>query len=71
MAHRKVIVPYQLYTASFFFLNNNNKKISGFKKNKWYGPGLKNPSSNARGMGSIPGWETKIPHATRQLGPNY
>ena len=54
----------------FFFLTT--KKITlGLKKNKWYGPGVKNLSSNARDMGSIPGWETKIPHATRQLGPNY
>ena len=30
MAHRKVRIPYQLYTA--FFFNNNNKKTSGFKK---------------------------------------
>ena len=27
----------------------------------------KNPPSNAGEMGSIPGWGTKIPHASRQL----
>ncbi|TEA35916.1 hypothetical protein DBR06_SOUSAS810017, partial [Sousa chinensis] len=31
------------------------------------GPVLKNPSSNAGDTGSIPGWGTKIPHATGQL----
>ena len=30
---------------------------------------VKNPSSNARGEGLIPGWGTKIPHATGQLSP--
>ena len=28
------------------------------------GPAVKNPPWNARDVGSIPGWETKIPHAT-------
>ena len=31
------------------------------------GPGVKNPPSNAGDTGSIPGQETKIPHATGQL----
>ena len=28
---------------------------------------VKNPPANAGDMGSIPGWETKIPHAMGQL----
>ena len=31
------------------------------------GPVVKNPPSNAGDTGSIPGWGTKIPHATGQL----
>ena len=31
------------------------------------GPMVKNPPSNAEDVGSIPGWGTKIPHATGQL----
>ena len=31
------------------------------------GPMVKNPSSDAQDVGSIPGWGTKIPHATGQL----
>ena len=30
---------------------------------------VKNLPSNAGDMGSIPGWGTKIPHATGQLNP--
>ena len=33
------------------------------------GPVVKNPPSNARDMGSIPGWGTKITHAMGQLRP--
>ena len=33
------------------------------------GPGVKNPSSNAEDIGSIPGQGTKIPYATVQLNP--
>ena len=33
------------------------------------GPMVKNPPSNARDAGSIPGWGTKIPHAVGQLSP--
>ena len=33
------------------------------------GPVVKNPPSNARDAGSIPGWETKIPHAVGQVRP--
>ena len=33
------------------------------------GPVTKNPPSNSGGMGSIPGWGTKIPHAMGQLSP--
>ena len=33
------------------------------------GPVVKNPPSNAGDAGSIPGWGTKIPHATGQLSP--
>ena len=29
------------------------------------GPVVKTPSSNAEDVGSIPGWGTNIPHATR------
>ena len=32
-------------------------------------PVVKNPSSNAGDKGSIPGWGTKIPHATGQINP--
>ena len=35
---------------------------------------IKNPPSNVRDAGSVPGWGTKIPHATEQLSqhaPNY
>ena len=31
------------------------------------GPAVKNPPSNAGDTGLIPGWGTKIPHATGQL----
>ena len=34
------------------------------------GPVVKNPSSNAGDMGSIPGRGTKIPHAAVQLSPH-
>ena len=34
------------------------------------GPVVKNPPSNAGDIGSIPGWGTKIPHATGQLSPH-
>ena len=34
------------------------------------GPVVKNPPSNARDAGSIPGWGTKIPHAVGQLSPH-
>ena len=33
------------------------------------GPVVKNPPSNAGDKGSIPGWGTKIPHATGQINP--
>ena len=33
------------------------------------GPVIKNPPSNAGDAGSIPGWETKIPHGAGQLSP--
>ena len=33
------------------------------------GPVVKNPPSNAGDAGSIPGWGTKILHATGQLSP--
>ena len=33
------------------------------------GPVVKNPPSNARDVGSIPGRGTKIPHAAGQLSP--
>ena len=32
-------------------------------------PVVMKPLSNAGGMGSIPGWGTKIPHTTRELSP--
>ena len=34
------------------------------------GPVVKNPPSNAGDVGLIPGWGTKIPHATGQLSPH-
>ena len=34
------------------------------------GPVVKNPPSNARDLGSVPGWGTKILHAAGQLSPN-
>ena len=46
----------------FFFL----KKRGDFPG----GPVVKNPPSNAGDVGSIPGWGTKIPHATGQLSPH-
>ena len=39
----------------------------------WDFPGVlvvKNPPTNAGDVGLIPGWETKIPHATGQLSPH-
>ena len=33
------------------------------------GPVVKNPPSNARDTGSIPGWGTKIPQEAGQLSP--
>ena len=35
------------------------------------GPVVKNPPSSAGDVGSIPGWGTKIPHATGQLSPHH
>ena len=35
------------------------------------GPVIKNPSSNARVTGSIPGWRTKITHAVGQLSSQH
>ena len=32
-------------------------------------PAVKNPPCNAKGMGSILHWRTKIPHAVRQVRP--
>ena len=43
------------------------------KKRLWDflgGPLAKNPPSNARDTGSIPGPRTEIPHAMRQLSPH-
>ena len=40
-----------------------------FKKSTQGGPVVKNPPSNAGDAGSIPGWGTKVPYATGQLGP--
>ena len=34
------------------------------------GPAVKNPPSSAWDTGSIPGWGTKIPHATGPLRPH-
>ena len=33
------------------------------------GPVVKNPPCNAGDMGSIAGWEPKIPYAVKQLSP--
>ena len=33
------------------------------------GPVVNNPPSNAGDVGSLPGWGTKIPHATGRLNP--
>ena len=33
------------------------------------GPGVKNPACSAGGVGLIPGWGTKSPHATGQVSP--
>ena len=35
------------------------------------GPVVKNPPSNARDVGLIPGQGTKIPHAVGQLSPSH
>ena len=35
------------------------------------GPAVKDPPSSAGDRGSIPGWETKIPHTAGQLSPCY
>ena len=54
-------------------LNHTKEKIDAFeyiKINDWdfHGdPEVKNPACNARDSGLIPGWGTKIPHATEQL----
>ena len=34
------------------------------------GPVVKNPTCNAGDARLIPGWGTKVPHATRQLSPH-
>ena len=39
------------------YQNYNSRDLSG-------GPLVKTLPSNARGVGLIPGWETKIPHAS-------
>ena len=33
------------------------------------GPVVKNPPCSAEEAGSVPDWETKIPHATQQVSP--
>ena len=35
------------------------------------GPRVKNPPSKAGTAGSIPSWETKIPHASQKLSPHH
>ena len=35
------------------------------------GPVVENTPSNVGGMGSIPGWGTKMPHATAQLSLHF
>ena len=35
------------------------------------GPVVKNPRTNARFVGWIPSWRTKIPHAAEQLSPHH
>ena len=35
------------------------------------GPVVKAPPSKAQGVGSIPGWGTKIPHASRVKNPKH
>ena len=55
-------------------LGRDGKKTSGLplKKNYWDflgGPVVKNPSPNARDMGLILDWGTKMPHAARNLKP--
>ena len=46
---------------------------ASFKKNKYWdfpgGPVVKNPSPNARDVGLILDWGTKMPHAERNLTP--
>ena len=42
-------------------------KINKYIRDFPGGPVVKNPPSNAGDVGSIPGWGTKVPHATGQL----
>ena len=56
---------------SIYFVNKETARRSS-KSKSWdflHGPVVKNQPSNAGDTGSIPGWGTKIPHATGQLSP--
>ena len=66
-----------LLQTQFWFCNGggdpqgSSHVTSSFQRQDFPGaPGFNNPPSNARGMGSIPGRGTKIPHALAQLSPH-
>ena len=47
----------------------SNLSSGGNRRDFPGGPVVENPPSNAGDVGSIPGWETKVPHAVGQLSP--
>ena len=65
-------LPESMCGSKFFPLSQGRGEGWGGEERKENFPGGpvdKSPSSNARDMGLIPGWGTKIPHAMRQLSP--
>ena len=58
-------------SVAFLYTNNepSGKEIKKSFREFPGGPMVKNPPSSADGEGLIPGWGTKIPHATEQLSP--
>ena len=56
----------KLFSSPHFLQDDANKKLyKGFPG----GAVVENLPANAGDTGSIPGWGTKIPHATGQLSP--
>lgn len=52
-----------IFETKILIIISQQRDLSG-------GPVFKNPSSNAKDMGWIPGWEAKLPYAQGQLSPH-